>query len=133
MTIDQAIDLIETADEEELHILSNAIKARHRPDRIMLSSIIGDDVARLADALPNTQTEYKGRRYANTCAYYVTLLTELTNLVLHNFTIRKTARGIQMWHHHESIIESRAADFKAVFHSLTDTLLDKLKEHNTTY
>ena len=133
MNTSEVLAFIDQASEEDLHILSNAIKFRKRPPRLMLSSLIGPDVFRLSQVLPGTQTEYKNKRYANTCAYYVSILTDLSNLVLHNFTIRKTARGMDMWHPHESIVESRADDFKAVFHSLTDTLLRLMDEYDTTY
>lgn len=133
MNTQDVLDYIETADDEELNLLSNVIKARKRPPRLMLSSLIGKDAARLAEILPRTVTEYKGRRYLQTCSYYISILHSLTNLVLHNFTLKSTSRGIQMWADHESILEARADDYKHVFHVFTDTLLSLMEEYDTTY
>lgn len=133
MNTEEVLSYIETASEEELQWISNAVKARKRPPRVMLSSLIGEDAHRLSLYLPSTSTEFKGCRYAKTCSYYISLLHSLTNLVLHNFTIKSTSRGIKMWDDHDSIIQSRTEDYQSVFHALSDALIDLIDEHGTTY
>lgn len=133
MNEEQVLNFIQTADEETLQTLSNAIKSRARKPRAMISHIIKDDVYALAQKLPKTTTEYKSYRYANTCSYYIRVLRELTDLVLHNYTLRNTGRGYPMWHSHESVAESSVQAYKAVFHSLSYTLLSLMDEYDTTY
>ena len=133
MNAQEVLTYIETASDEELQWISNAVKSRKRPPRVMLSSLIGEDAARLAEVLPRTNTEYNGYRYAKTCSYYISILHSLTNLVLHNFKIIPTTRGIKMWDDHDSIIENKTENYRHVFHALSDTLLTLMEAYNTRY
>lgn len=133
MTTEDVLNYIDTADEEELQNLSNAIKARGPRPRILIQRIIRDDVKALAEALPKRSTEYNGKQFAQTTAYYVKVLRDLTAAVLKLYTVRKSERGYPMWYPHDSVRDCEEDDYVYVFHELTTKLLDLMDEFDTTY
>lgn len=133
MTEEDVLNYIDQADPEELQTISNAIKAKGYRPRLIIDRVIRDDIKALAQALPKRSSEYMGKQYACTTAYFIGILKDLTNVVLQNYTIRKSERGYPMWFGHESILEKNADDYKAVFHELANTLLDLMEEYGASY
>lgn len=133
MTAEDVLNYIDQADPEELQNLSNAIKAKGYRPRIVIDRIIRDDIKTLADVLPKRSTEFNGKQYAQTTAYFVKILRDLTAAILDIYTIRKSERGYPMWFPHDSLLEKDVENYRYVFHELTDTIVDLMDEFDTTY
>lgn len=133
MTAEDVLNYIDQADPEELQNISNAIKAKGYRPRIMIDRIIRDDIKTLADVLPKRSTEFQGKQFGCTTSHYVRILRDLADVILKNFTIRKSERGYPMWYSHDSILEKDVENYQYVFHALTDTVVDLMDEFGTTY
>ena len=133
MTAEDVLNYIDQADPEELQNISNAIKAKGYRPRIMIERVIRDEIRTLAEVLPKRSSEYNGKQFGLTTSHYVKILRDLTDVILKNYTIRKSERGYPMWYAHESILEKDVENYQYVFHTLTDTVIDLMEEFGTTY
>ena len=133
MKTEEVLKFIETASDEDLEVINHAIKNIAKPKRINKSAIIKDDILNLTQVLPKTTTEYKGRKYNMTCASYIRSLRDLTDVVLHSYAVHYSTRGYPVWSAHESVAEAGADDYRAVFHELSETLLNLMSQYGTSY
>ena len=133
MTTEDILSYINSANEEEIQVISDAIKGRGKPKRLMMSHVIKEDRARIATVTPKTSTEYNGMRYEETSVFYAKCIEYLTNVITHNFTIRTSTRGYRTWQGHDSILESKADTYRDVYHELTNKFLELMKDYGASY
>jgi len=133
MTAEDVVQFIQFADEEDIEIIKAACKGARKPPKVTKTHLIQDDIAELCKVLPRTTTTNRDHKYETTAVAYVRMLRSFADVILHSFAVHFSSRGYPVWGTCDVISESRAEDYKAVFHELTITVLDLMEQYGVKY
>lgn len=131
MELNDVIHFIQSASDEDKSIIKSALKSR--TEYAAVNDLCADDIYALCAALPRTDTAYKGFRYDMTAMTYVRHVTELTNVITHNFQVHHNNRAYRSWMHNSHVPPTRENQYKQVFHAITSVILSMLDLSETQY